>query len=238
MMAMEESEARIFDNITLNGQSLGVLKVHSGGISWKGKETARIINCNSRDIQDWKWLRTTAGCQLRVEVRQTMENGIGDENGHKAPESSILWKFDGLRDQDIESLSGFIGHRFRMSLAEMPFSLKGWNWGEVDLKSSASDLIFKQDGKQIFELPMFEVVNCGLSGKNEVSIEFRTDDSREIRDDSLVEIRFYVPGTVEAENGSRSLAEVGQERHLLYALMIHIYFSKWRMLLSAGPIWV
>ena len=192
--------------------------------SWKDKETLRIINCNSRDIQDWKWLRNTTGCQLRVEIKQAMENGIRIEDERKTPEFT-LWKFDGLRDQDIESLSGLISQRFRMNLAEMPFSLKGWNWGEIDLKSSASDLIFKQDGKQVFELPMFEVANCGLSGKNEMSIEFRTDDSREIRDDSLVEIRFYVPGTIEAENGSQSLAEVGQERKLQHISTIHIFSS-------------
>jgi structure-specific recognition protein 1 len=213
-MTIEESKAKIFDNVTLNGQSLGVLKVHPGGISWKGKDTGRILTYPARDIQKWQWLRTASGPQLRVQIKgKALEEAEID--GENKPFNQTLWKFNEFREQDIESLSEFVKQHFQMDINEIPTSVKGWNWGEVDFNTSADDLTLKLDGKQVFELPISEVTNCGLSGKNEVNVEFRVDDSKDIKDDSLVEIRFYVPGTMESgEFEKQSLAEVSSRKIL------------------------
>jgi structure-specific recognition protein 1 len=62
-----------------------------------------------------------------------------------------------------------------------------------------------------FELPLNEVANSHVSGKNEVSIEMTLNEGNgsamdrrqymKARGDQPMEIRFYVPGMVQAEEG-------------------------------------
>jgi structure-specific recognition protein 1 len=91
--------------------------------------------------------------------------------------------------------------------------LKGWNWGKAEF--SKSELHFNVANKPAFEIPFSEVSNSNLAGKNEIAVEFSTQDGSSANgDDSgkkkkknsgaidqLVEMRFYVPGTVKKGEG-------------------------------------
>ncbi len=53
--------------------------------------------------------------------------------------------------------------------------------------------------EKAFEIPLTEVANTTVSGKSEVSVEFslpRHEKGEKIQEDSLVEVRFYIPGGV------------------------------------------
>lgn len=75
---------------------------------------------------------------------------------------------------------------------------------QSQLKSD-NDLAFEVQHKTAFELPLSQVANSNIAGKNEVSIEFmpKTFEGNNARDpDELVEIRFYVPGKSKKPKGS------------------------------------
>lgn len=60
------------------------------------------------------------------------------------------------------------------------------------------------------ELPLTEVSNVVQPAKNEVSVEF-TQKENQKKTDSLVEIRFYVPGTVTADGLPKDADDEEQE---------------------------
>ena len=92
-----------------------------------------------------------------------------------------------------------------MTLETLEFSLRGWNWGNTEFEGSK--LSFLVGNRPAFEVPMNQVANVTLPTKNEVSVEFNNPtsgpDGKKIRDDMLVEMRFYVPGVA-------TLGQVGE----------------------------
>lgn len=92
-------------------------------------------------------------------------------------------------------------------------SLRGWNWGKAEF--GKYELAFNVQSRPAFEIPYTEISNTNLAGKNEVAVELampaddddtgtnghlggarakgkKTGGAR----DELVEMRFYIPGTV------------------------------------------
>lgn len=42
----------------------GTLRIHSGGISWRAKETARTCDIDKENLENLKWIRGARGMQL------------------------------------------------------------------------------------------------------------------------------------------------------------------------------
>lgn len=116
---------------------------------------------------------------------------------------------------------------YKVNLEHREHALKGWNWGKAEF--SKQELYFNVANKPAFEIPFSEVSNSNLAGKNEVAVEFATADGGTAATngegnkkkkkssqglDQLVEMRFYVPGTVkkgEGDEGSDVDGEAGEE---------------------------
>lgn len=92
-------------------------------------------------------------------------------------------------------------------------ALRGWNWGKGEF--GKAELSFNVQNRPAFEIPYSEVSNTNLAGKNEVAVEFslpaggsETGTNGHLggarsrgrkgggAKDQLVEMRFYLPGTV------------------------------------------
>lgn len=96
--------------------------------------------------------------------------------------------------------------------------MRGWNWGKGDF--GKAELAFNIQGRPAFEIPYSEISNTNLAGKNEVAVEFKLgaepaqnavnghkEGSTKNRGrkaaagrDQVVEMRFYIPGTVSTKN--------------------------------------
>ena len=91
--------------------------------------------------------------------------------------------------------------------------MRGWNWGKADF--GKSELAFNVQNRAAFEVPYTEISNTNLAGKNEVAVEFslpansgETGTNGHLGGargqgrkagagkDQMVEMRFYIPGTV------------------------------------------
>ena len=91
--------------------------------------------------------------------------------------------------------------------------MRGWNWGKGEF--GKAELAFNVQNRPAFEIPYSEISNTNLAGKNEVAVEFslpaggnETGTNGHLggarsrgrkagaAKDQLVEMRFYIPGTV------------------------------------------
>lgn len=89
-------------------------------------------------------------------------------------------------------------------MEQIPISTRGYNWGSTAFIDT--DLVFSTHGKQVFSVPLDQVANSVVNAKTEVGLEFapaRREKGDRVHEDTLVEMRFYVPGGV--TEGSKSL---------------------------------
>jgi hypothetical protein len=49
---------------TGSSSGTGTLRVHSGGISWRAKETARALDIDKENLESLRWIRGARGMQL------------------------------------------------------------------------------------------------------------------------------------------------------------------------------
>ncbi|KAG4305006.1 hypothetical protein PORY_001681 [Pneumocystis oryctolagi] len=196
------SEVIQYDDIHLNqGKIAGRLRLASSGLGWKEPNSEDPYIVSASDIRKAQWSRAARGFELKL----TLRNGG-------------FVQLDGFEDEDLDTLRKTIKKYFDVVLEQREHSLKGWNWGKTEF--SGSELLFNVSNKPAFEIPLSNISNTNLSGKNEVSLEFllagNNNDmeksenriSKEIPiHDQLVEMRFYIPGitTMGDEKNSESI---------------------------------
>lgn len=114
---------------------------------------------------------------------------------------------------------------YGINLETKEHALRGWNWGKGEF--GKAELAFNVQNRPAFEIPYSEISNTNLAGKNEVAVEFslpaggaETGTNGHLggarsrgrkagaAKDQLVEMRFYIPGTV----AKKEKAEDGEEK--------------------------
>ncbi|KAF9427529.1 FACT complex subunit [Podila epigama] len=173
-----------FDDIYLGlGPELGMLRLAQSGLGWKDRKGDGIFTVRDADLKKTYWIRAARNYQLRLHLRD-----------------GKIVKFDGFQRDDFEKLRDIIKANYGLQLETKELSVKGWNWGKTEFQSS--NLLFNVSNKEMFEVPLNEVTNTSLTGKHEVMIELSGPDGestakdRNRKGDQLVEMRFYIPGTV------------------------------------------
>lgn len=114
---------------------------------------------------------------------------------------------------------------YGINIESREHALRGWNWGKADF--AKAELSFNVQNRPAFEIPYSEISNTNLAGKNEVAVEFSLGDNQingssgqpgstknrgkkaASGPDELVEMRFYIPGAVKKEKGTKE--EDGEE---------------------------
>ncbi|KIR25022.1 FACT complex subunit POB3 [Cryptococcus deuterogattii LA55] len=177
-----------FENI-FHGDSadLGKLRFNPVGFGWKAyqSEENNPTTYNGSDIRHATWFRVARHFQLRLGMRNSEKPRIS---------------FDGFKRDDLDKIKRTLQEYFNITLETRDTSLKGWNWGEAQVKGT--DLVFQVQGKTAFDVPLSQVANSNIAGKNEVALEFNpssnyTFDPKDLNKrppDEMVEMRFYIPG--------------------------------------------
>ena len=115
--------------------------------------------------------------------------------------------------QDLDRTAKAFKLNYGINLENKEHALRGWNWGKADF--GKQELAFNVQNRPAFEVPYSEISNTNLAGKNEVAVEFslpangsETGTNGHLGGargqgrkagagkDQLVEMRFYIPGTV------------------------------------------
>ncbi|KAJ6086011.1 FACT complex subunit pob3 [Penicillium sp. IBT 16267x] len=193
MHSLKES----FDNIYLDlSNNAGKCKLAESGLGWRPAGGGDTFTLDSSNIGAAQWSRAAKGFELRILSR-----------------SSGVIQLDGFDQEDFERLSKAFKIWYGINVENREHALRGWNWGKAEF--TKAELSFNVQNRPAFEVPYSEISNTNLAGKNEVAVEFAlsaTDangtnaqpaGSTKNRGrkaaagpDELVEMRFYIPGTV------------------------------------------
>lgn len=187
-----------FDKIYLNQSRLnGRMRIADSGLGWKaaasGDSAANApFLLPSEEILAAQWSRGSRGYELRV---QTKNRGV------------VM--LDGFDAEDFSKMKQELQRNFHLSLEYKEHSLRGWNWGATDL--ARNELVFHINNKPTFEIPYAEISNSNLTGKNEVALELNVGTDDKVGDE-LVEMRLYIPGTIENETKTIVKTDEGEEK--------------------------
>ncbi|KAA1077388.1 FACT complex subunit [Puccinia graminis f. sp. tritici] len=216
-----------FDHIYRGLQpSIGKLRIAASGLGWKPSDSPNIVTVAKDDIKWVQWIKVARGYQLRIGLNKDRSDiKIGDRRRES---------FDGFRPEDQEKLSNLFKQHFHVTLETKDLSLRGWNWGKMDVQ--ASDLAFLVAGKLAFEVPLGLVHNSSIS-KTEVAVEFLDQanqpkldglsgisrvNAKKSTTDQLVEMRLYVPGNASTNvNEGNSEADDPADGELSAAQALH-----------------
>ncbi|WAR56277.1 hypothetical protein PtB15_7B123 [Puccinia triticina] len=216
-----------FDHIYRGLQpTIGKMRIAASGLGWKPSDSPNIVTVAKDDIKWVQWIKVARGYQLRIGLNKDRAD---IKMGDRRRES-----FDGFRPEDQEKLSNLFKQHFHVTLETKDLSLRGWNWGKMDVQ--ASDLAFLVAGKLAFEVPLGLVHNSSIS-KTEVAVEFLDQTSQPKLDglsgisranakksttDQLVEMRLYVPGNASTTaNEGNSEADDPDNPELSAAQALH-----------------
>lgn len=191
-----------FDNIYLNQSRVpGRVRMAPSGLGWKAQEQAKARGgsqgkaaepflLESEEVQSAFWSRAARGYEVRVVTK-----------------TKGALQLDGFDVEEFNALKTGFRNNFAVTLEAKEHSLRGWNWGKADF--GRAEMAFNVAGKPAFELAYADVSNSNLVGKSEVAVEFNLQQPKDQTraGDELVEVRFYVPGVVEKEDGEKSGGE-------------------------------
>lgn len=189
---MLEAGTLSFDHVhlysTTSNRGAGKFKLAQGGLGWKETSTGQVTTLPSADFAALSWVKAMRGYQLRIQLRD-----------------GSLYIFDGFPADALGELSEYAREHWGLAVEERPVSLKGWNWGSITLDGSQLEFHDGED-RLSFDLPLREVTNAVVSGKDEVAIEFAQAEAgaaagADKKMDTVVEVRLYVP-TTNASNKS------------------------------------
>jgi len=122
--------------------------------------------------------------------------------------------------QDHDRISAFTKSHYSIPLETKETSLKGHNWGRIDVQGP--NLAFLVGSKPAFTLPLNKIANSNMAGKTEVSLEIAppappapaATGGGKVRVkavDELVEMRFHVPGTAGKDDDDSGSDAEGEE---------------------------
>lgn len=121
-------------------------------------------------------------------------------------------QLDGFLPDDFDRASKAFKLWYGVNLENKEHALRGWNWGKTDF--GRAEMSFNVQNRPAFEIPYAEISNTNLAGKNEIAVEFNlTGEQNGVNGykpsttrhrgrkaaaarDELVEMRFYIPGTL------------------------------------------
>ncbi|KZS93658.1 SSrecog-domain-containing protein [Sistotremastrum niveocremeum HHB9708] len=177
---------------------VGKMRFAPAGLGWMSTSNPENkLTIPAGDIKSSQWLRVARNYQLRLFLNAKKDE---DDEGRRMT-------FDGFAREDHEKIIGLMKQHYDVGVETKEISVKGWNWGTTDFEGR--DLTFLVSNKTLFEVPLTTVSNSNIAGKTEVSLEFATVTAQTPEEkkkakfvDELLELRFYVPGTVVKEVNS------------------------------------
>ncbi|KAG0223573.1 FACT complex subunit [Actinomortierella wolfii] len=187
-----------FDEIYLGlSPDLGRLRLATNGLGWKALSGEGIFTVRDTDLKKATWLRAARGFQLRLTLRDGQ-----------------IVKFDGFARDDYDTLRDIVKANYGLTLESKELSVKGWNWGKTEFQGN--NLLFNVGNKEMFEIPLKEVTNTSLTGKHEIMMELGAPDldgapNKKFKGDQLVEMRFYISGTVPKDPDAEDEADGEEE---------------------------
>ncbi|KXH30741.1 FACT complex subunit pob-3 [Colletotrichum simmondsii] len=202
-----------FDGIYLDlSKESGKCRFAESGLGWKPSGGGDTFTLDHSTIASAQWSRAAKGYEIKILNRD-----------------SRIIQLDGFQQEDYERLAKLFKNWYSTALENREHALRGWNWGKADF--GKAELSFNVQSRPAFEIPYSEISNTNLAGRNEVAVEFSAPTDKNdtgtnghlggargkgkkagAGKDQLVEMRFYIPGTVKKEvEGDEAGSDAGGE---------------------------
>ncbi|KAK2749246.1 FACT complex subunit [Myotisia sp. PD_48] len=200
-----------FENIYLDlSRQPGKCKFAESGLGWKPSGSGDTFTLDKSNISAAQWSRAAKGHELKILSR-----------------TSGVIQLDGFEQDDFERVGKAFKLWYGINLENREHALRGWNWGKADF--GKAELSFSVQNRPAFEIPYSEISNTNLAGRNEVAVEFAltADDAVNgtngqgstknrgrkagVGRDELVEMRFYIPGTVVKKDEGQDGEQDGEQ---------------------------
>lgn len=191
-----------FDRIFMNQSKFGGrFRIADSGLGWKVSTSGGSASAQNKapfllpatELSTVQWSRGCRGFELKI---NTKNQGV--------------IQLEGFSEDDFNIIKGDFHRRFSIQVEHKEHSLRGWNWGQTDL--ARNEMVFALNGKPVFEIPYARINNTNLTAKNEVAVEFNIqDDTYQPAGDEMVEMRFYLPGSVVVVEDQPAPKKEGEE---------------------------
>ncbi|KAJ9493507.1 FACT complex subunit [Exophiala xenobiotica] len=209
-----------FENIYLDlSKQSGRCRFAESGLGWKPSGGSEPFTLDSNQVGAAQWSRASKGYEIKIITRDAQ-----------------VIQLDGFDQEDFDRAAKAFKIWYGITLETKEHALRGWNWGKAEF--GRAELAFSVQNRPAFEIPYAEISNTNLAGKNEIAVEFnlgpdptqngtnghkagstknRGRKAAAARDE-LVEMRFYIPGTVSkkevnGEEGSGAEEEEEEEQN-------------------------
>ncbi|KAL2037404.1 hypothetical protein N7G274_009889 [Stereocaulon virgatum] len=186
-----------FERIHLDlSKQPGKCRIAETGLGWKPSGGGDTFTLDLNNIGGAQWSRAAKGYELKILSR-----------------TSGVIQLDGFDQEDFDRIAKAFKLFYGINVESKEHALRGWNWGKGEF--GKAELAFNVQNRPAFEIPYTEISNTNLAGKNEVAVEFslpaggaETGTNGHLggarsrghkagaAKDQLVEMRFYIPGTV------------------------------------------
>lgn len=218
MLIIVSSTSESFDGIYLDlSTSSGKCRFAETGLGWKPAGGGDTFTLDHEQIASAQWSRAARGYEIKILNRDSHIIQL-DGFQQEARDHFFCSFFTTLLSnldcpQDHERLSKIFKNWYSTVLENKEHALRGWNWGKAEF--GKAEFSFNVQNRPAFEVPYSEISNTNLAGRNEVAVEFSLPSDKNdtgtngnlggarakgkkagAGKDQLVEMRFYIPGTV------------------------------------------
>ena len=187
------------------GHSDGVLTLQNNLVSWRSKSTEVLKKFQRSDLAKWSWI--TMGSTTNCIVKLFLSN-------------DKVIRFRGFKNDDYNDLTTYCKSHYNQVVEKEDWSSAGGNWGNLNVSSESLTLASYDDNDTtLLEIPLDQVSQCALPNKNEVELQFHEDDTVAADEETLAEMRLYVPPNLEDDE---SAADVLKSEILQKANISHV----------------
>eukprot|EP00771_Trimastix_marina_P000914 gnl/Trimastix_PCT/1948.p1 GENE.gnl/Trimastix_PCT/1948~~gnl/Trimastix_PCT/1948.p1 ORF type:complete len:548 (-),score=159.46 gnl/Trimastix_PCT/1948:97-1740(-) len=179
MEASPAPASRVFADIIFFRGQQGRFAIDGSGLHWKARKQDHPTSIGKSDIRSAKWVHIARA--FRLELSLTVGSAA----------------FDGFGSNDHDLIKNWLQEHCRVDMKTESVSTTGWNWGDLEVEPHA--VTFSSNHRRAFELPTASISSSVIS-KNEVTLDFHQDEDANPEDDSLFQMRLYIPG----EGGGRA----------------------------------
>ncbi|RHY49210.1 hypothetical protein DYB30_005580 [Aphanomyces astaci] len=164
------------------GHSNGVLVLNDSGLLWRSRQTEAQKKVAKEDLVSMLW------------------SAIGPKQYHLkvTTRGGKTVRFTGLKQGDVDLIRTFSRDTLGREMEEERLASSGGNWGHMQFQGSNLNFVVQDQGVAM-DLPLDLIAQCAMPGKNEVELQFHEDDTVAGDEESLVEMRLYIPG--DADDG-------------------------------------
>ncbi|RHY23385.1 hypothetical protein DYB32_009215 [Aphanomyces invadans] len=177
------------------GHSNGVLVLNDSGLLWRSRQTEAQKKVAKEDLVSMLW------------------SAIGPKEYHLkvTTRGGKTVRFTGLKQSDVDLIRTFSRDALGREMEEERLASSGGNWGHMQFQGSNLNFVVQDQGVGM-DLPLDLIAQCAMPAKNEVELQFHEDDTVAGDEESLVEMRLYIPGDADDGVTAESLKDEILER--------------------------